>query len=104
MDSIEAVRTAHEICGALRGAADTAHLGDALGLDPHLIHRFEDSLRDCIVAAARAESGLAALVVENRSSDAFCLWSRSGRRRSGHYFPSMVMISSVTERASSGKP
>src|SRR6202521_3949576 len=98
MDRTAAVRTAHEICGARRGAADTAHLGDALGLDPHLIHRFEDSLRDCIVAAARAESGLAALVVENRKSDAVCLWSGGGRGRGGFYFPPRVMISSVPER------
>ena len=54
MDGVEAVRTAHEISRALRGAPDPTELGDTLGLHAHLIHRIDDALGNGIVAAAGA--------------------------------------------------
>ncbi len=73
---VEAVRTVHEIRGALRGAADAAELDDALGLHAHVIHGFDDALGDGVVAAAGAERGLAAFVLDDGEADAvgFGFW------------------------------
>ena len=67
--AVEAVRTVHEVGGALGGAADAAHLHDALRLDAHLPHGFNDSLRDGVVAASGAEGGLVAAVLKNGKAD-----------------------------------
>ena len=70
MHRVEAVRTVHEIGGTLGGAADAAQLGDALGLHAHVVHGFDDALGDGVMAAAGAQRGLAALVVDDAQADA----------------------------------
>ena len=60
---VEGVRPAHEVGRRLRRAADAGQLGHPLRLDAQLEHRLEDALADGVVPAARAEGGLAALVV-----------------------------------------
>ena len=53
--AIEAERAVHEVSRALGGAADAAHLHDALGLDAHFEHGIDDALGDGVVAAAGAQ-------------------------------------------------
>ena len=79
VDRVEAVRTVHEVRGAFGGAADAAELGDALGLHAHVIHGFDDALGDGVVAAAGAERGLSAFVLDDAEADAvgFGFWSWS---------------------------
>ncbi len=76
--AVEAVRAAHEVGRALGGAADAGELHHALGLDAHLVEGVDDALGDGVVAAAGAERGLAAAVVEDRQADAVGLdgWLR----------------------------
>src|SRR5262249_41279018 len=62
MDGVEPVRGAEEICRAFAGAADPRELDDLLAVDAHLEERVDDALRDRVVATARAERRLAALV------------------------------------------
>jgi hypothetical protein len=45
-----------------------------LRLHPHLEHGFDDALGNCIVAAAGAQRGFAALVVDYAEADAVGLW------------------------------
>ena len=74
MDAVEAVRARHEVGGALGGAADAGELHDALGLDAHLVEGVDDALGDGVVAAAGAEGGLAAAIVEDLEADAVGFW------------------------------
>ena len=67
---VEAVRAAHEIGRALRRAADARHLDDALRRDAHLVEGVDDALGDGVVAAAGAQRGLAAAIVEHGQADA----------------------------------
>ena len=53
------------------------HLHHALGLHAHLVHGVDDALGDGVVAAAGAERGLAAAIVEHCKPDAIGLWGRS---------------------------
>ena len=99
---IEAVGAVHEVSGTLRRATDSAQLRDPLRLHAHVIHGFDDALGDGVMAATGAQSGLAAFVVDDAQSNAVCF--RFGGRCGRHYFPSIVLNSSVTERASSGSP
>ena len=62
---VEAVRAAQEVGRALARAADARQLDDALGLDAHLVEGVDDALGDGVVAAAGAERGLAAAVVDD---------------------------------------
>ncbi len=68
--SVEAVGAAHEIRRALRGAADSAGLDDPLGLYAHFVHGVDDAFGNRVVAAAGAQRGLAAPVVQNCQADA----------------------------------
>ncbi len=54
VDGVEAEGAGHEVGGGFGGAADAAHLHDALGLDAHVVEGFEDALGDDVVAAAGA--------------------------------------------------
>ena len=81
---VEAVGAAHEICRALRGAADAAGLDHALGLHAHFVHGVDDALGNRIVAAAGAKRGLATAVVENGQANAIdfgCGCGCAGRGR-----------------------
>src|SRR5580700_2044853 len=81
--------------------ADSDQLRDPLRLHAHVIHGFDDALGNGVVTAAGAQGCLSPLVVKNTQTDAITLrFCRYGR----HYFPSIVLNSSVTERASSGRP
>src|SRR5436853_4900155 len=102
MDGVEAMRPAHEIRRRLGRAADAAGLDDPLWFHTHLVHCIDDALRNSIVTAAGAQGGFAAAIVEDCQANTICLRGGGTGRCSGHcYLPSMVMISSVTERASS---
>src|SRR5580704_18062827 len=102
MHGVEAVRTVHEVSRTLRRAPDSTQLRHPLRLHTHVIHGFDNPLGNGIVAATGAQGSLAALVINNGESNAvgFGFSSRRGR----HYLPSMVLNSSVTDRASSGRP
>ena len=105
MHGIEAVRAAHEVRRTLGRAADAAGLDHALGRHAHFVHGVDDALGNCVVAAAGAQRGLAAAIVED--GQAQCGWSSVRACWSvvvAIYLPSMVMSSSVTDRASSGRP
>jgi len=99
---LKTVRPVHKISGTLRRAPNSAQLRNSLRLHSHVIHRFDDALRNCIVAAASAEGSLPALVVDNTQANAMLFGSAVGVV--AIYLPSMVLSSSVTERASSGSP
>ena len=77
VNRVEAVRAAHEICRAFGRASNAAGLDHALRLDAHFVHGVDDALGDCVVAAAGAQRGLAAAVVENGQANAVGL--RCGR-------------------------
>ena len=82
VDAVEAPGAVQEIGRRLRRAADPRELRDLVGLDPHLVERVDDLLRDDVVAAAEAQRGLAALVAGLRQADVVRLrGGRSGRRR-----------------------
>ena len=106
MHGVEAVRAAQEVGRALGRAADAGELDHALGLNAHLVHGVDDALGNGVVAAAGAERRLAALY--SITVKPMRLVFGAGAGLSGVvvaiYFPSMVMSSSVTERASSGRP
>src|SRR3984893_9138375 len=107
MHGVETVRTVHEVSRTLRRTPDPTQLRDPLRLHAHVIHGFDDALGDGVMAAAGAQSGLSAFVVNYGQADMVRLWFRRfwfSSRRSRHYLPSMVLNSSVTERASSGSP
>ncbi len=75
------------------------------GCDAHLVKGVDDALGNRVVAAAGAQCGLAAAIVEDGQSDAVGL--RCWGWRCGVvaiYLPSWEMISSVMERASMGSP
>ena len=78
MHRIEAVRAAHEVRRALGGAADAAELDHALRLDAHFVHGVDDALGNGVVAATRAERGLASAVIDNGEADAVGLRRRRG--------------------------
>src|SRR5262249_56086868 len=91
-----------EIGGGLGGAADAGELGDLIGLDAELVEAFDHALGDGVVAAAGAQRGLTPLIVEDLEAQAVDL--PGGRRDGGAHLPSWRMTSSVTVRASSGRP
>src|SRR5262249_12309990 len=99
---VEAVGPIQEIGRRLGRAADTGKLAYIFRLHPHLIHSVDDALGDGVMAAARAQSGLAAAIVEHGQPDVVGFGSWSGRGR--HYRASWATIASVTERASMGRP
>src|SRR3984957_7482468 len=70
MDRIETVRTVHEVRGAFGRAPNPAQFGDALRLDAHVVHGFDNALGDCIVAATGAQRGLPAFVIDDAEADA----------------------------------
>ncbi len=75
------------------------------GCDAHLVEGVDDALGDGVVAAAGAQRGLAAAIVEHGESDAVRLRLRAcGACVVAIYLPSWEMISSVMERASIGSP
>ena len=78
-------------------------LGDGVGLDAQFVEALDDALGNGVVAASRAQRGLAALIVQNLQPDAVDLLGRR-RRGGGAHLPSCLTISSVTVRASSGSP
>ena len=105
---LKAMRPVHEIGRALRRAADPAELRHALRFYSHFVHRIDDAFRNRVMSAAGAQRGLAAAIIDDLQSDAIRLRSRS---RVGVlvgvvpiYLPSIIMSSSVTDRASIGKP
>src|SRR6266508_4162855 len=106
MERVEGVGAAHEVGGALRRAADARELRHALGGKARVEHRLEDPLGDRVVAAAGAQGGLRSPVLDHGQAEPVHLRAGAGRRSAlGHgYLPSMPRISSVTERASSGRP
>ena len=68
---------------------------------------FDDALGDRVVAATGAQRGLAAFVIHDGEADAVGLRAAgSGRRLVALpiYLPSMLVSSSVMDRASSGSP
>ena len=75
---VEAVRQPQEVGGRLRRAADARELRDLPGLDAQFVEALDDALGDGVVAAARAQRGLAALVIQDLQPDAVDLL---GRRR-----------------------
>ena len=79
--SVEAVRAAHEICRALRGASDAAGLDDAFGLYSHFVHGIDDAFGNRVMATAGAKRGLAATIVENGETNTIDF--RCGRRCAG---------------------
>src|SRR5450432_4000995 len=103
MYSVEAVGACHEVGRSFRRASDAAQLGHALRLNAHFVHGVNDAFGNRIVAAPRAQRSLSAAIIEDGKSQAIGFRSRTGWC-GGHYFPSMAAISSVTERASSGRP
>src|SRR5262249_10312659 len=54
VDGVEAVRAAQKVRGSLRRTADAAGLDYVLGLNAHLVHGFDNSLRDGVVTATGA--------------------------------------------------
>ena len=99
---VEAVRLAQEVRRGLRRAADAGDLRDVPRFDAHLPERLDQALGDGVVAAARAQRRLAAVVADDLEPDAVDLLGRG--RRGGAHNPSWRTISSVTVRASSGRP
>ena len=53
--AVKTERAIHKIRGALRRAADAAHLHYPLRLHAHLPHGFDNALADCVVAAPGAQ-------------------------------------------------
>src|SRR5579872_859889 len=108
VNRVEAVRAVHEVRGTLRRAANAAHLDDTFRSDAHVVHGFDDALGNGIVATTSTERSFTALIVDDCEADAVGLrfWSPgfSGWRGSHFYLPSILVNSSVTERASSGRP
>ena len=100
--AVEAVRHAEEIGGRLGRAADAGELGHAPGLDAHLEEAFDQPLGDGVVAAAGAQRGLRAAIADDLQAHAIGLLGR--RRLGGAHRASWWISSSVTVRASSGRP
>ena len=131
VDGIESVRCAQEICRALARAADARQLDDLGRVDAHLEERVDNALGDGVVAAAGAQRGLAAAIRRDIDTEPIGLLARDrrgcahvdttffsrtaprrpssssrpagfsvGARRS----PSCTRRSSVTDRASIGRP
>src|SRR3989442_363926 len=69
-NGVEAVRVGEEIGGRLARAADARELGHAMGLEARLVGGLDDPRGDRVVAAARAQRGLRAVVVGPREADA----------------------------------
>src|SRR5208283_3903381 len=98
-------RAAHEIGGALRRAANAAHLHHPFRLDAHLEHGVDDALRDGVVPASGAQRGFAATILHDRQTNMIQLRARGPIRScGGHYKPSLVRNSSLMLRASMGNP
>src|SRR5476649_2882783 len=104
MHGVEAMCAVHKIGRGLGRAADTGELGDVFRLHAHFIHGVNDALGNGVVAAARAQRGLAPAIIENAQPDMVGFWCGSGRDSYGHYLASWETIASVTERASMGSP
>ncbi len=107
VDRVEAVRQAQEVGRRLGRAADTGKLGDGPGLHPQLIEALHDALGNGVVSAAGAQRGLAPLIIHNLQPDAVDFLGRRSagdRRGCRTHLPSCLTISSVTVRASSGRP
>src|SRR3546814_14712348 len=69
MHGVEAVRLAEEVVRGLAAAADARQLGDAVRLDVQLPAGLDDSRRDRVVAAARAQRADLDLVVAPGEAD-----------------------------------
>src|ERR1044072_7383713 len=75
---MEAVRESQEVGRRFRRAADSRELGDVKRIDAELVEALDDALGNGVVAAAGAEGGLAALVVQNLEAEAVGLFRRNG--------------------------
>src|SRR5205807_9073157 len=109
VDGVKAVSAAQEVSRTLGGAADTGELSHIFRLNAHLKHGIDNAFGDGIVAAAGAQGGLAAPVVNHGQSGMVGLWTGTGCRCGcgggcGHYFASWETMASVTVRASIGNP
>src|SRR6516165_8544042 len=102
MHGVESVGQPQEVRRRLGGAPDPGELSNLVRLDAELVERFDDTLGDGIMAAAGTERGLAALIFQNLQAQAVDLFG--ARRHSGAHLPSCRITSSVTVRASSGRP
>src|ERR1022692_2869946 len=107
MHRVEAEGAGHEVRRRLGGAADAAHLHDALGLDTHLVEGLSNPLVGGIMPASGAQRGLAAAVIQDLESAVIrfdwlgCTW----RGRHDYLLaPSWAAIWEVIERASMGSP
>src|SRR5215831_8261197 len=118
MDGVEPVRRAEEVRRALARTADPRQLDDALRIDAHLEKRVDDALGNRVVPASGAERGLATLVGDVLEADSIefsrhrysppVMPSRPASTTRTSFFatsnPSCDRMSSVTLRASIGKP
>ena len=102
VDRVEAVRQPQEVRGGLGRAADSGELRDLIRLDAQIVERLDDALGDGVVAAAGAQRRLTAFIVENFQPEAVDLFGRGSG--GGAHLPSWRITSSVTVRASSGRP
>ena len=124
---VEAVRVAEEVGRALARAADARQLDHVPRMDAHLEERVDDALGDGVVAAAGAQRRLAAAIRLHLEPDAVlllagvrrgrcgfhgcysadCVWTVAGAAATtgaGAFFPSCTRMSSVSDRASIGRP
>ena len=102
VDAVESVRQSQEIRRRFRRAADAGELRHCPRLNPQLIKTFDDALGNRVMAAARAQRGLSAFIAQNLQPQTVYFLGR--RRQGGAHFPSCLITSSVTVRASSGSP
>src|SRR5674476_1232340 len=102
MVSIRSTGRGQKVGGGLGRAPDAGELGGAPRRHAQFIEALDNPLRDGVVAAAGAKGRARPLVVENLQTNSIHLLRR--RRDGGAHRPSWRTISSVTVRASSGKP
>src|ERR1022692_2392000 len=73
---VESVRGVEEEGRRFRRTADAGELADPPRLPAHLVEAFNDPLGDGVMAAAGAQSGLGALVVDDLQADVVHLLGR----------------------------
>src|SRR5262245_37701443 len=79
--SIEAVRSAQKVRGALARASDAGELDDLPGIDAHLVEGVDDALGNRVMAAAGAKRRLSAFVDLRLQADSI-RFQRYGRHLS----------------------
>src|ERR1035437_1586125 len=89
VDAIEAVGEPEEVGRRLGRAADAAELGDGPGFDAEFVESFDNAFGNRVVAAPRAQRGLAALIIDNLQPDAVDLFG-GGRRDGGAHLLALL--------------